>query len=79
MQTNAGRRSNCLPCYPIPGTSSLPSSPCQQPLITTFVAEKTKEKFTLFANAAATACGCLPCSIFRFSFSFFVERKIAEY
>lgn len=27
MQTNAGRRSNCLPCYPIPGTSSLPSLP----------------------------------------------------
>lgn len=54
-------------------------SPCQQPLITTFVAEKTKEKFTLFANAAATACGCLLRSIFRFSFSLFVERKIAEY
>lgn len=26
MQTNAGRRSNCLPCFPIPGTFPLPAA-----------------------------------------------------
>lgn len=72
MQTSAGR--DGATAYRATPSPELPP-PASSHSLRPSLREKTKEKFTVFANAAATACGCLLRSIFRFPFSLFLSNE----